>query len=244
MFPKLLRPERDWLERLTITVALVIFFFAGYLGAGRVCNPTQARDLTLPLDRKIPFIAASVWVYLWLLPAVLLPVFLVKCPRLFRRIALAYATAIAISVCVFVVFPVSATGLRIDPKSLNQGSASEWAVFVVYSLDSPYNLFPSLHVSLAAVAALSTWKAAKRYGLLVFVAVPLVSASVCTIKQHFLLDVAGGLVVATVVGASILVPYRPRAGETPAYSWHGPVAYLMFLGCVYAGFYGAYLARS
>ena len=66
--------------------------------------------------------------------------------------------------------------------------------------------------------------------------------SICTVKQHFVLDGLGGLALAVVVYAFVLRKYAPPPGTDPAYGWRGPAAYAALLAVVYAGFYAAFRA--
>jgi membrane-associated phospholipid phosphatase len=231
-------------ERAALTACIATFFIVGYFCVGLSRNPALARELALPVDRHIPFIAGSVWVYLWAFSAALIPLFMVRCPRLLRRTALAYTTVIAASLVCFTVFPVTSARLRVPSWTLDTARPSDWAVSVVYYLDPPYNLFPSAHLSIAATAALSVWKVARPSGAAIFVGVGLVAVSVCTIKQHFLVDVIGGLVLAALASALILPSYHPQIDTPPAYTWRGPVSYLFCLVLFYTGFYVAYLYMS
>lgn len=227
-----------------MTAGLATFFIAGYFGVGLSRDPARARELVSPLDGLIPFVAHSVWVYLSIFPAALIPLFVVRCPRLLRRTALAYAAAMALSLLCFTAFPITSARLREAPAMLDIARPSDWAVSLLYALDPPYNLFPSLHLSIAVLAAFAAWKAAKPYGAIAFVGVGGIGVSVCTVKQHFLLDALGGLGLAALVSSLILHPYRPHSGITPAYSWRGPALYLAFLVLVYTGLYLAYLWAS
>jgi len=120
---------------------------------------------------------------------------------------------------------------------LDISSPADWAVSLLYAIDPPYNLFPSLHLSIAALAAVAAWKAAKPYGAIAFVGVVAIGVSVCTVKQHFLLDALGGLGLAAVVATLMLQGYRAESGVAPAYSWRGPASYLGFLFLIYGGLY-------
>ena len=147
------------IERLAATAGLVTFFIVGYFGVGRSISSAMTFDMATSLDRRIPFIAQSVWIYFWVFTAALIPLFVVKCPRLFRRTVLAYGLVIAISLICFKAYPATSASLRAAGAVLDVSSPSNWAVSVLYSLDPPYNLFPSLHLSLALLAAFSAWKA-------------------------------------------------------------------------------------
>jgi membrane-associated phospholipid phosphatase len=227
-----------------LTVSLVIFFIAGYFGVGNSRQPEEARELTTALDAHIPFVARSVWIYLLIFPSALLPLFVVRCQRLFGRTAVAYAVAITISLFCFTFFPVTSLGLRVDPAMLDLTHASDWAVATVYAIDPPYNLFPSLHLTIAVLAAFSVWKAARLYGVAAFVTLVFIGVSVCTIKQHVVLDVVGGVALGGLVSFLVLRPYRPRAGVEPAYSWRGPLLYVVFLVLAYTGFYLTWVRAS
>jgi len=227
-------------ERTALTAILIVLFIAAYFGVGRSTNPAGARELILPLDLKIPFLAGTVWLYLLVFPASLIPLFVVRCSRLFRRTALAYGTAIVISLVFFISFPVTSQRLRVDAAMLDLTQASDWAVSTVYYLDPPYNLFPSLHLSIVVLAAYSAWKAMKTCGAVCFAFVPFVALSIFTVRQHVIADALGGIALAALVGAVILRPYQPQEGIRPAYSWRGPALYMVFLALVYTGFYVAF----
>ena len=84
------------------------------------------------------------------------------------------------------------------------GGLSEWAVGQLRVFDAPTSCFPSLHVGVAAIGALSVMRAPSLRAPRLFTAVVVVwAALVCistvTVKQHYLVDVAGGLAVALAV---------------------------------------------
>lgn len=236
--------KRILLERVALTTGLMIFFVTGYFGVGTSRNLPHAHVLTTVLDERIPFVAGSVWMYLWVFPCALMPLFVVRCTHLFRRTAIAYAVVIAISVICFITFPVTSVGLRMAQAKLDVSVFSQWAISLIYSIDPPYNLFPCLHLSVAGVAAFSVWKASKPYGSALLLSVILVGVSVCTVKQHYLLDVLGGIALAAFANALILRRYTPLDGATLAYSWRGPAGFLIFALVVYAIFYVAFLCSQ
>lgn len=230
----------DLLERATLTLAVVALFVFGYFSVGRSRDPGRAFSLATPLDAWIPFVALTIWIYLWVFPATLVPVFFVRCRDLFRRTVLAYAVVIAISLAVFAAFPVTSIGLRVDPGALDVTRFSSWAVSVVYALDPPFNLFPSLHLSTATIAAFSTWKARRSWGIAMFAGVFLIGISICTVKQHFLVDGIAGVALAWAAYALFMRRYRPQPDVDPAYTWHGPALFFSLVLAVYLGLYVAF----
>src|SRR5262249_49502608 len=157
------------------------------------------------------------WIYLWLFPAALLPLFVVRCPCLFRRTIAAYAIVLVASFAVFAAYPVTSEGLRADAGALDRSRLSPWAVLTLYRLDPPVNLFPSLHLSIAVLAALSAWTASRVYGAIAGAGVVLVAISILTVKQHVLADAAGAAVLSGIVYAAVLRGYAPTPGVDPAF---------------------------
>ena len=237
-------PNRSALERVAWAVGLMTLFVGGYFSLGLSTNPTRAHELTTQLDEQIPFIASPVWVYLWAFPCSLLPMFVVRCPRLFRRSAIAYAMVIVVALVFFASYPVTSIRLRVAATTLDLAHPSDWAVSVVYSLDPPYNLFPSLHLAITALAAFSVRRAAKLCGTAILLSAAFVGVAACMIKQHCLLDVFGGFALAALADTLILRPYRTLDLAASTYSWHGPATCLALTVFFYAGFYLAYLSSS
>lgn len=219
-------------------------FIGGYFGLGWAVDPSRARSLATPVDAAIPFVPWTIYPYLLIFPASLFPLFAVRSGRLFRRAILAYAIAIVVSLAVFVAWPVTSSGLRVPSSSLDPARFTDWCVAVVYRLDPPVNLFPSLHLSIAALTTAVAWKARRAYGVWALAGLVAIGVSICTVKQHFVLDGVGGLALAAAVGGVVIRPFRGTAADGPlAYSWKGPVTYAGFLALVYAGFWVAFRWR-
>jgi membrane-associated phospholipid phosphatase len=66
----------------------------------------------------------------------------------------------------------------------------------VYAGDHPFNDFPSLHVSTSAIIAIHWWRFNRRAGLVAVIWAVLIAMSTVLIRQHYLADVAGGLILA------------------------------------------------
>jgi PAP2 superfamily protein len=231
-------------ERVTLTLGLAALFLVGYFGVGLNTDPARAMDLSTALDERIPFVPVTVWAYIWIFPAALIPLFTVQCQYLFRRLAVAYAAVIILSLICFVAWPVTSVGLRVNTASLDPSSFSDWGVKMLYMIDPPYNLFPSLHLSIAMLAACSAGKARRLYGAITFVGVGMVLVSISTVKQHFVLDGIGGLALALFIYAIVLRPYRRPFDGSAAYSWRGPAAFLVLQVLVYAGLFVAFVQSS
>jgi membrane-associated phospholipid phosphatase len=233
-----------WIERALLTAGLVALFAAGYFCVGKAVDPARARELATGLDARLPFVPATIWVYAWVFPAAFAPLFVVRSRDLFRRVVLAYAIVMVISFLAFALFPVTSSRLRADVGGLDRTRFSQWAVALLYRIDPPLNLFPSLHLSIAALAALACWKADRRTGGPMGAGVALVGLSICTVKQHFVLDGIGGLALAALVWG-VTFRKRPPAPEEPFVPpGRGTAMYVVFLAACYGALYVAFRVAS
>jgi membrane-associated phospholipid phosphatase len=66
----------------------------------------------------------------------------------------------------------------------------------IYASDAPYNDFPSLHTSLSAIIAIHWWNIDRRIGIPAALWTTLIVASTVLVHQHYVADVALGLVLA------------------------------------------------
>lgn len=173
----------------------------------RPWHPTQ-----LPLDRLVPFcpwfvipyclwypLLAGTGVWLWL-----------RRPAAFRRYMAFLAASFLLSALIWVLFP-SIQNLR--PAVLPQNSPLAALVAGLYRLDTPTNVFPSVHVVGSAGAALAVWDGAGPRSPLTWAAgilAALICLSTVFIKQHALADVAGGMALSLLVAVPI---YSRRSGK-------------------------------
>jgi membrane-associated phospholipid phosphatase len=162
-------------------------FCAIYTLTGRIhLRPPETLALWLP-DRLIPFIDWTVWIYAsqYLL---LYSCFLgVNSARAVSRLVYAISLASLLAFCVFLVYPTE------FPRGVTaEDGAAAFAFRFLYSIDSAANCFPSLHVALAWLSALSLRDERRKAGALAMVWAALISISTLTTKQHYFADLVGG----------------------------------------------------
>lgn len=180
------------------------FYLLGFLLLEQLSNrawcPTQ-----LPPDRLIPFcewfvipyclwypLLAAVGVWLWL-----------RRPAAFRRYMAFLAVSFLLSEGIWYLLP-SIQNLR--PVPLPRNNLLTAVVAGLYRIDTPTNVFPSVHVVGAVGAALAVRDGTggrSALGYAAGVLAVLICLSTVFIKQHALADVAGGLVLSLLVGVPI-----------------------------------------
>ena len=152
--------------------------------------------LTGPLDARIPFSPAWVTVYCLCFPywAVCGLQILSDSKAYAYRFAAAYLISMAISAACFLIWP----GTLARPEVTGTGFFARW-VRGIYAVDSPTNLCPSLHVMLTYDCfrgALACRRFPRAFTVCAFVFFLLVCCSVVLVKQHALIDIPCGILVA------------------------------------------------
>jgi membrane-associated phospholipid phosphatase len=166
-------------------------------------------NLRTPLDDAIPVVPEFVIPYVSLNPYVYatLIILLLLRTRIFQSTALAMLGAWLVSYLFYyflqseMIRPVL-TGTDVFTQMIR----------AVYAGDNPYNCFPSLHTSISTIMAVAWYRFDRRAGIAAGVWTALIVASTVLIKQHYLADVLGGLIVAFAAAwvAGKLVPQRAK----------------------------------
>lgn len=224
---------------IALSIAVSVAAMAPFFLLGAATDPSAARRLDTALDHAVPFLPWTVWLYSLIYTSVFLPVFVVRCPRLFRRVLLAYALTMAVSLCVYWLFPVTAVGFRPEAATVATDTFLGWAAWLTFTVDPPVNLFPSMHLAAATIGALAAFAARPAYGAFAAVYVALIAVAICTMKQHYIADGLAALALAAVVWRVAIAGYRESAPTTAfrAARWPALVAYVIFQAAFYGAFY-------
>ena len=193
-----------------VTVMFVLAGYAASLTYPVLNHGPNRLFLRTGLDTALPFVPVFVIPYVSMTPliAVTTVAFLAMRVRLVRSMALAMTIAWAASYLCYFFFQT-----YVERPLLVGDDTFTAAIRAVYAGDNPYNAFPSLHVSLSTILAIHWLRFDRRVGTVVSAWVVLVIASTVLIRQHYLADIVGGLVVG--VAASRLA-WRALDRECPA----------------------------
>lgn len=191
---------------MVLLVSLVPFYIVIAVWArGRATYvPSTALDTLLPLQPTWVLIYGAL--YLWL---ILLPVFVVQQPEQIRRTVFAYLMVWITSYTCFLIYPTTAS----RPEEIGGEGFAVWGLRFLYDADPPYNCFPSLHVAHSFVSAFTSYRVNRRLGGVAILAASLVGLSTLFTKQHYVLDVVVGAVLAYAAYLIFLRSY-PR-GSVP-----------------------------
>ncbi len=185
---KYIAEHRYCLLLIYIPVYLVAFFVIDGL-------PAEHYIIECPLDSYIPFnqymvIAYIIW-YGWF-PGWLI-FFLLNSKGEFKCLAIVMFSGMTISLLIYVIWP---NGIDLREPIMTTDACSK-IVELIRSIDTPYGVCPSIHISSVVAIALSIYYSkltvftdtAKAYCVIIAL---LICYSTMAIKQHSIIDVAAG----------------------------------------------------
>lgn len=181
-------------RRLTEAVASTLVVCAVYFAAGNPAVPLQA-PVAIPLDGAVPFRPESVWLYLpGYATAFLLTAWVIPEARRFRAALVAFGAMAVLALPFFLLLPIHGPRPAAPGDPGLTGEMVRW----LFRTDPAVNTFPSLHVANATLCALLAARHHKGVGAVVWALAIGVFASVLLLKQHYVVDVPGGWVLAAV----------------------------------------------
>ena len=189
----------DYLINLVLSVILIVgaYQFYFFTQQHRVRKPLVLRST---IDDRISFIPAWSWVYSFLYyPAILVLNLIVESPRHFTHMAVSFIGLLVLQMLCFAVFPV-ATPPHWRERIRARDAATRFLKLVRY-YDGPTNCFPSMHVSVATLAACFAWAT---LGWPVILFPVLIGVSCVMTKQHYLIDLPFG----ALLGLFVFLLYR------------------------------------
>ncbi len=206
--------DHFWLKLLGISGFMWIFFSAYFHLLRNPVNPVTTMPLTV-VDEWIGFQPWAFWAYVSLWLYVGIPAGLTRdVPALLRHGAWATALCLVGLAC-FYLLPTA-----IPAANLAMGSATHTGFAVLQGVDATGNACPSMHVATALFSAcwihrrLSDIRAAWWAFAINALWAALIVYSTLAIKQHVLLDVLGGTLLAAVF-ALVSLRFTPRVRQGP-----------------------------
>ena len=163
--------------------------------------------LRSPLDDLIPVVGPFVVPYVSLRPFIYLSavLFLLFRARIYRSAALAMTVTLLVSYAFYVLLQT-----YIERPVLTGTDVFSQMIREVYAGDQPFNDFPSLHASLSTIFAIHWWRIDRRIGLAVGIWTALIVLSTVFVKQHYVADMVGGVLLAFVTSRASLTLLAKR----------------------------------
>jgi len=184
--------KRNWF------LFLVGYFAAGYLA----CNWFNAQrgvyyDISLGFESSIPFVPAFILGYLCVYGSMIYMYIITNEITIWRRTAVSIVLMTTVAFIMFLIFPVKMV-LRPEIAAVGGDGIVDWLTRFYFVIDNPYNAFPSLHVAYPTICTLLVWRTHPIARWVIAIMTLITAVSVVLVKQHYIADIAGGLIVASV----------------------------------------------
>lgn len=192
----------EW-ERAVLFCLIIALFAVVYFGAAALPPWMPRQVLRWDPVWMVPYVPAFILPYASVFPMPLLTLALVRDRQAFRRLAAAFAAAILASGLIFLALPLA------PPRPPDAGSGIFGLLTgVMYAVDVPTNLFPSLHVSVAFLTAFAVGRERPRWLPAMLAWAALIAVSTLFVRQHYAIDVGGGIVLALLCRPLLSGPVR------------------------------------
>lgn len=175
---------------LKITAALVLTVGGLWLHEIVQAIPTPLFVIDNALERSIPFLPWTIWIYFSFFVFIATTVFRVG-DQLFWQFVASSTLAALIAWSIVVMLPI--TAIRPDPGMIESNLYRKIFTFV-HAADPHHISFPSLHVAVTWICNFLLWPRSGR-GWRIALALG-ISLSTLFTKQHVVPDVIGGIVLA------------------------------------------------
>ncbi len=221
---------------MLVFVLLVPFYFliGEWMPGGRAVHvPALALDRALHVEPAWALVYGSLYLFL-----IVLPLFVVREREHIRRTVLAYVAVWTTAYVCFLVYPTIAP----RPAAVLGSGFDVWALRLLYAADPVYNCFPSLHVAHSFVSALACYRVHRKVGISAVFCAAVVAVSTLYARQHYVLDVAAGILLACVAYV-VFLRGAPRGAIPEMDRRLAPVFAVGVIGLVaivVAGFWVAY----
>jgi membrane-associated phospholipid phosphatase len=143
------------------------------------------------VDAWIPFLQGTIWIYLSEYVLLVLAIWL---PASDDERSRAFYGLILASVLGLLIFTLWQTAVAAQSPSFAGPTGLLWRW--LYLVDTPANALPSLHAANTCIAGLCLFRSGRRWRLAAPVWGALILVSTLTTKQHYAIDIAGGIALA------------------------------------------------
>jgi hypothetical protein len=195
------------LRRARLPIVLTFFEIEtlAYLSVNRVSSLLESLPLMTPEDERIEVEPRSLWLYLSFVPYCLLASYDFGGARRASKIFGCLMLSSLVAYRSFLRAPSSYPRPRV---SVDHDEHLRNAFAALHAVDRPSNTFPSIHVSHTALLALMLCEhLPKSRGDAYLFWASAISLSTLLTKQHYIVDISGGVVVAERISQDIYVPW-------------------------------------
>lgn len=191
------------MKQIWLAFVYAVFYFVCFILLEH--RDVEVHLISCPLDQMIPFCEWFIIpYYLWFVYITVFLIWFTLGPATsgeFHRYGFYLCTGMTLFLFISWVWP---NGLQLRPETFPRDNILTTIVKGLYKTDTSTNVFPSIHVFNSVATCIAIWdsyyfkkKYFVRWGTLILTV--LIVLSTMFLKQHSVIDVAGGLIMAWVL---------------------------------------------
>lgn len=189
-------------------ITTLIMHFAIYIGTQLIVDPSRRLTLTCAVDDMIPLVPE--WILIYVATFFFWAAGLIIISRAEKASCYEQYSVVFVAEIISLIFFLAVPTVMQRPIPATDTYSGRFLA-VVYSVDDPVNLFPSMHCLFAWLcfrAARKSPEISKPYKIFFLVFALLICVSTVAVKQHLFYDVISGLAIAEL---SIIIARKLRA---------------------------------
>jgi membrane-associated phospholipid phosphatase len=142
-------------------------------------------------EKQIPFIPQTGWIYTSDYVYLMVMTYLLR-KKPIDRYFWSFLTLNSINFSFYIAYPTIFPRENFPIESIDFGNS---ALYLARLVDAPTNCFPSSHIGACMLGALFLLTISRRYFFIFLSWAALISFSTLTVKQHYVIDIPGGMIV-------------------------------------------------
>jgi membrane-associated phospholipid phosphatase len=178
--------KKDKLKLIVLACFAFLFF---YMLPNHISIFTPKYLNLLEFEKKIPFLSWTIWVYMSDYVFIVLAFYILKDRININRMFYSFIVFCILSMFVFYLYPVTYPRPVINYEGING-----FMFAFLHSIDTPSNCMPSLHVGMSYLLSYAFLYEQRVLFFPFFIWATLISFSTLTTKQHYFVDIIGGIV--------------------------------------------------
>lgn len=184
--------KNELLKKRLQFLFLVAYFMVGYFACNIInMHRDHYYDVSFPFEASIPFMPFFITGYTSVYIALILIYAVIDDYQIFKKGFYLFLSVCSIHFLIFLLIPVK----MVRPDLSEATGVMNALTRYYYLIDNPVNCFPSLHVAYPLIGTIILWNYKRAWGYVLAALTLFIAASVLLVKQHYLMDVIGAVVV-------------------------------------------------
>jgi membrane-associated phospholipid phosphatase len=178
--------QKLWVGFLGITAFMVFYMLPNHF---LIFDPIYLKMFAF--EKSIPFIPWTIWIYISDYIYIAIVFILLKEKENMNKLFYSQIFLLFTAMIIFFLIPTTFPRPEVEYVGF-----SGLVIKLLYSSDNPNNACPSIHVAMTFLAYFGIIKEYKKYNILFLIWAILISLSTLTIKQHYVIDITCGFLMA------------------------------------------------